>query len=633
MVCRLLSRSFKDSVDSYLRSLTHLRFSIARYEKEQEVCIPQRMSYFRDQFCNKAFCTYFTAGFSLMDGQKIFYFLGQFCPNLQVLQAQRYEIDYSSLLLLSQSLIYFESLLIRSHPNDLQLLTVSSDWTSHEDELYQLTTRNPNWLPLSRRLFKPFENLLAFDIYHDHHKSKIDITFFNSFIFADTLIRKNKPVTSLMITMHSWTGKSVDRTFCERLAECNLRCLRVEVQGPGQLLIPQSLADTLVDIIFIFRGTTDEFHPEDKKLFAGLFPKLNYLVIDIHRIGSWHFETSMTLLACAPQLRTFHFKGKMSFEVLEQAFDHISHLRELRSIYFCVTGSAGSGILSVQLPSRLQIFTLKYVRHKILNSQLNSLCSLDSSILSKFHFNSPNLRMIELTLVDQSYAELKSFLQRLPQLKSLRIWLRNKTQRTHSLVNLILKVPTLDQVQFGCEERKPLMGTLVIKQTLFPSVKSFRMFGIMRTQFYPLDIFESLEASPSNISFISQSTHFCFLNSNLIVAKTPLQKLRYVYLSWFDSTLVNLLVRCTQVTNVEITNFDIRTHQKLYNVFIQWLCSLRSLKTLTGHFEQEHLEHFLLRTKTAGPLKLKVTGDRCVLMKDRVHRLLERLISNNSVIT
>ena len=161
--CRLICHSWKQLIDVSLRSVTHLQ---VKNKHTTEDWLERFRTYVHDRFLSQPL-TQATIGpeFKLKH-HPLFDFLEHFCPNLQVLYAPEFRIDYVSLFQISNALIYLRCEWIIMETSYLLLASMASNLS--EDYGALLSFPFNDWLRLSERLFIPFEQLQCFDVMLDY---------------------------------------------------------------------------------------------------------------------------------------------------------------------------------------------------------------------------------------------------------------------------------------------------------------------------------------------------------------------------------------------------------------------------------------------------------------------------------
>lgn len=632
--CRQVCKSLKESVELNLQSVTHLALVLDREDDLSQAT----WSYAYDQFYDKPF--HFVLSKDDHSDMEMWSFLGNYCPNLQVVDAADFEIYYSDLLEISNKLtyFYFEDIIVEEE--DLELLG-----NLNEDE------SDEKWPEPFITQFDPFENLQGFKLRGQLWRPYGEGNgIFNSAAHAETLRREKKTIATLAVDTENPYTKVVDTNWYESLAACNLRCLelRYERYYPVDTTrlppaLPQSLAHNLVELYFSLESVNSEFFRLSRGFFSAPFPNLKYFYFSCScRSFDQNFLT--VVLDSAPRLKTFGFFGIIDFDVLEKSLRRISLLEDILSIKFDVILYDSMDILQIYLPPKIEEFVLRanrVFRRQLMNSQLSSLRVLDTAFLINDCFKAPNLENVVASFVHEPSFDLTKIFPDLPKIKLIKLQFHIQLDNIQSLIDSLSKLETLEEVLLSSDEGMEDQ-VVIFKQRDFSFLKRFTFQWSVKFVFHPLDIFDTLVFDETYFSFRSATCKIDISKKWVSIEGDPLTKVEKIsFKTYSDLDLLPFVKTASKHSQVKHVIFeapwvDATDPVILENLaqFVEWLCSIDSLRGLTSPFDQDSLKHFLSSMKTSELSILRIvlrSNNDLLELNDELHRLLNSLIEKSVI--
>lgn len=636
--CREVCKTLKESVELNLRSVTHLQlFRKDVYYREFKMDTP---TFAHDEFFIKPFHTISCDADEFMHSE-MWSFLGNYCPNLQVVDAPIFSILFTDLQKVAKRLTYFCCRRVISGEEDKDKDPVS---TGPPDD---------KWPGPALAHFEPFKNLLGFDTVDDSEfpREKRD-ELFSSIVFAENFRRQNKPIVTLTVDTRDKFSEILSMNWYESIVSCNFRCLKLRLApSPSSIPspIPESLAHNLIEMHFEFGVIDIRFYLSSQDFFCATFPNLKYLNIVIESYTAFNRLVLKTALNNVPQLRAFSYTGPIKFYDLESLFEQINNIESIISIKLRVDMKA-LNVLQVHLPPKVEVFSLRtgasfqFLAYQLMDSQLSSLRVLDTSFIVDSCLKASNLEKIALCIFESSF-DLMETLPDLPKVKSMTLGIHEKLESLQSLVDSLSKLKTLQEiVLYSAEDMKD--QDVIFKQQDFPSLKYSLFMLEAKYHFYPLDTFDKLEFNGGLLELSSPSCRICLRKTWVTIEGDPLTKIEKIYLidslSYSDALpLVKIVSEHSQVRNVEleVLNEDFEEEPAAtpeeYGQLVEWLCSINSLETLIAPFDQDSLKHFLSNTKTSelSFLRARARFDDVPLeLSDELHSLLNTFLDKNTTL-
>ena len=489
--CRLVSTVFKEAAEISLRSVTHLNIEPAggsEWPDRVENGIPS--SYSDEIFFNKRPVD---VRVWYADSKELFSFLGQYCPNLQVISATSFRLKYQQLVQIAPSLQYFECEHLRI-PSALK-----GDLES---------------------LFAPFQQLkglevLEFRILH--------------VVFAKYLYKRGRPIFSLEIS----DKRSIGLATLELMAQKGISCLSIDSTHNAMVQqIPEAFAKCLVDL------TVESDPPAQFCQFP--LPKLQYLRVRQQRVPSE--PNPLFCQHLTPNLKSFEFEGDVDMSMLRQLMSYIHSLEELQYAslsLFTRNDEDGQLVDSFPLPPKLTELRVNAILpFRNLSTSLRSLSIIHRglffspspwNLLSKermFDFNFPNLELFHCECSGPK-GMFEVFLQSLSKcckLVTFRLELkleeRPDASQVQSLIDILQQNPRLSHLQLdlhpdgpGKDTRSPPEHrgeTVFLRQEHFPSLKRVKLKLLNGIVYYPTDSFDRFKMD-------SEDSHsiYCFQRMEL----------------------------------------------------------------------------------------------------------------------
>ena len=477
--CRLVSRVFKEAAEISLRSVTHLniqprRDSHPRWPDRIENESPK--SYSDEIFLHKPLvdvCVKYT------DCKELFFFLGQYCPNLQVVSATSFYLEYEQLVQIASRLQFF-------HCKDLVI--------------------PPHLKDDSESLFTPFQQLKGFQV--SDFPQKLDV------LFAKYLFKRHRPI----FTLQRLSLRDIGLATLELMAQKGISCLSIDLTHNAMVQqIPEALAKCLVDL-------TVESDPPAH--FCRLpLPKLQYL-----RLRKQQVVAEPNPLFCrklTPNLKSFEFDGYVDMSMLRPLMAYIHSLEKLQyaslSLFTRDDGEDEQLVDSFPLPPKLT--ELRVDTMLPFHNFSTTLRRLSMNLFLKermFEFNFPNLEFFQCES-DGAEGIFEVFLQSLSKcckLVTFRLELkleeRADASQVQSLMDIIQQNPRLSHLQLnlltpngpGCNTSSPskhTVKTVFLRQEHFPSLKRVELKLPYEIVYYPTDSFDRLEM---HSVFHSSSKHY-----------------------------------------------------------------------------------------------------------------------------
>lgn len=599
--CRSVCRSLKSSVEHNLSSLTHLRIRKDETAEENE---EKFLSYPQEQFFSGPFVHLFIKDISEVR-YKLCQFLGHFCPNLRVLDADC--LPYTGLLQISFSLRYLRCY-VECELYDFMLPSVHSNISTdmQTDGTEVLKARELS-------LFEPFSNLQVLDAGQED--------LFDSFTFSRHLLQQDKPVSMVKIDLKP--NLSIDSKFYESLASCRLACLELYVYSSPSPTIPKVLAEHLVDLTIHFESKRTHFYRNCEEFANSPFPRLNYLTLTCeYPFNNLEPNIYSCLVSSLPPLKRFTFRGRMGFDHLRQLFDQLKSIETLKAINFNMYRYFEETTLKIHLPSQVTRFTLKRnVPFELVSATCNHITFFDASFVKMYNSTMASLRVICLSLTEQSqFHGLMDFLLHSPQLRSLKIHWQMKPSKVQLLIDTLPNLVYLKHIELTGDYNSE---SVTIQQAKFASVQVFTYSLQLRTFFYPTDSFDSLEVHACSISFKSTCTCYTFSRDWVTVVETPLKRINRLYIfNILSPDLGKILHLLEMYSKVKHVQFDINEYSwyskhyynEKYEMFIEWLSSCSSLTSVTGPFDEMYLTQFINNLASPGPLEFAVRPFRAKII-------------------
>lgn len=589
---RLVSRSIEKSINVYLKSITHLQVVDLTFDREVDP------SYIQEVFYCKQFLE-----LPLKRDQgpqhlphSLFTFLGKLCPNLAVFDAGERHILYEDLLEISQNLVYFNCWSF-----DLPL----------------------NFDPTS--LFVPFPKLQAYD----------EFTYSSRFL-NEHLVDEGRPV----LKVHNSQQDEQSESKYQQMVKSGARCLRVDSYLCQSFHpISQDFASNLVDLSIRY------LPPENYFRFP--LPNLKYLTIDAWVDKDLDLSSYEELLFSSPQLKSFTYKGNMSLDFLYRLMNRFHSLEHLTDLHLDIQQDEEEEETSAQfvVPLNLRRLNLSMdVPFELSVENPNLLVLLKAQGLTNFDLNFPNLKELAIYLgKDPLPLILLESIGRSHKLRSLRIqWQEEGPPMAFHVMAMLQMVESMSNLRTLMLISSSILvidgvGPVVIRQEKLPFIRhfSYAMDGL-KTQFYPCNLFQSLEIDALGFTFANHSDKivyqtfgrslFCFF------FEESMDRLTKVTLGSVDRLKAALLEQIMTLKGLRDVQFKCSDFDSpLYTQFIEWISSLESLKRVNGHFDEDGLKTFLKSTKTSGPLEIQVRGQNSTPenIQDDLHELLVNLKGRN----
>ena len=223
---------------------------------------------------------------------------------------------------------------------------------------------------------------------------------------------------------------------------------------------------------------------------------------------------------------------------------------------------------------------------------------------------------------------LKSFSMRFYYLSSAS-YLQNMLDILAKLVDLqtisICDVPDLNLIE----------GSIVIRQSDFPSIKSFIWDIVINVTFHCLDVFDSIFFT-SGFTLYSDEITFKFCSSKYTTVIPPnasrLSRLKFMRIIDWSIPLPRKFDDLVQVANIESISYKyISRKSDCSHLLLPWIASLPSLKKFRGEFMlQEQVICFLTNLKSTRPTVVIEHSDTHV-MSDELHRIVKDLKAKNEI--
>lgn len=541
---RLVSRRFKGSIDRHLATLTHLSV-IDEWDRRIYKGIESQV---QKEYLSKAMTRVATKYTLNKRGKKcldpdLICFLGKYCPNLSVLEAEHLYSSLEDLLPIASNLRYFS--LLKCLFDKMETIMNKFD----KLECFSLKKENENSYRASTLLVK---KLLA-------EKRPI-------LLVKNPLIRCIDEDTFTCITSNEIKSVIYD-------------------ESPSHLHpLSQALTKSLLDLSISFIPKIN--------FCQGPLPSLRYLQVnrkyDENALDS---ELYTDLFFTSPQLRCFNFSGKMSAKLLIRLFRHFHSLKHLKILNLELFGLGEEPELA--MPQQLESFSfVSYENFELTNAFSHSLRSFAFERMKKIIFDFPKLEELKIRVTDDSLAsDLADSLSKCKRLKSIELdlLLDNSALIKYSDVQSV--VETLEQM-FLLEsirictliEDSHEVPPLVLKQQNISSVTHLRWETEGQIQFHPTDTFDSLEIAKEIEFNGSNGICFAFRPANSITLHfedemSLLEKLEFEC----SSSNYKLLHETDWSKCPQLKSIDIRLGQSLTDVhinsLIQMMTKLKSLET------------------------------------------------------
>lgn len=473
--CRLVSRQIKNSVEYHLKTLCSLHVV-----DEWRSRIYQGLeSLVQEKYLSQS--TQVNIKFTFDNRMKqcvdpeFIRFLGEFCPNLSILDAEHLCSSFEDLLPVAGSLRFFSL----------------KKFTFDKSELLDKFDKLECW-----KLQKERE---------DSYKV--------SLLLVKKLLQEKRPIFVVKNL-----SQDIDECTFEAITSSGVQSIICDA-SPAQLRsMPKCLVENLLDLSLSFVPRVGFVHSP--------IPSLKYL--KVHRkFDEDEFETDLhtNLFFSSPHLRCFSYEGKMANKLLTNLFHHFTTLAKLKIVNLNLRRVAGSETVKLPLPSRLESFSLDSDHpFELTNSSSNLIQSFEMREMAKLEFDFPKLQELYISIGENAEASLLfTSLSKCTQLKSLT--LRFGFQRLdnfnysdiQTVIEIIgqmaqLKVLRVENYMPGTEELPPL----VLKHENISSVRRLNWDSYGRIDFYPSDMFESLQISKS-VQFKGSSQHvFTLRDQNLV---------------------------------------------------------------------------------------------------------------------
>ena len=474
--CRLVSRVLKEAAEISLSSVTHLniqRGPVGRLKWPKRVENESPKSYSDEIFFHKPLVD---VRVKYTDSKELFFFLAHYCPDLQVVSASSFELEYEQLVQIASRLQFF-------HCMDLLIPSALKDD--------------------SESLFAPFEQLKGFQV--SDFPQKLDV------LFAKYLFKRHRPI----FTLQRLSLRDIGLATFELMARTGISCLSIDSTHNAMVQqIPEALAGCLVDL-------TVESNPPAQFCRCPL-PKLQYLRLQRQRVVAE--SNPLFCRQLTPNLKRFEFDGEVDMSRLRQLMSYIHSLEKLQYASLGLEASRAYGNEdSFPLPPKLTELRVDAILpFRNLSTSLRSLSIIRRglffspspwNLLSKerrFEFNFPNLEFFQCES-NVPKGMFRVFLQSLSKcckLVTFRLELkleeRADASQVQSLMDIIQQNPRLSHLQLnlltpngpGCNTSSPskhTVKTVFLRQEHFPSLKRVELKLPYEIVYYPTDSFERLE--------------------------------------------------------------------------------------------------------------------------------------------
>ena len=462
--CRLVSKVFKKAAEISLRSVTRLnilrrRDSHSRWPDRDE--LPK-------SYCDEIFLVK-----PLVDvcveyrDWELFFFLGQYCPNLQVVSATSFSLEYEQLVQIASRLQFFHCIDLRI-PSELE-----SDLES---------------------LFAPFEQLKGFQVSNFSHE--LDV------LFAKYLRMRERR----MFTLKTPDGRIVLKMPLQFMDQAGISCLSIDLTHNALVQqIPEALAECLVDL-------TVESNPRAQFCRCPL-PKLRYLRLRKQRVVAE--PNPLFCQQLTPNLKSFEFDGEVNMSMLRQLMSYIHSLDKLQYASLSPLASRDdvNDEQAVSFPLPPKLTELRVEDSLLFHNFSTSLRCLSVSegqscpnnpISKEAIFDFPNLELFNCVSRRRPSQLSQQLLQALSGCSKLVTFYLvmfffelPDDHRVQSLIDILQQNPRLTHLQLDLDTTKNTGKTVFLRQEHFPSLKRVELKLPYRIVYYPTDSFDRLGMASS----------------------------------------------------------------------------------------------------------------------------------------
>ena len=469
--CRLVSHSFKLWAEASMQLITHLELRESKnrakwdleydsdldlhYDLDWTKTVEKEMkeSYVQNTFFTKPF----VMALVQIDEPRFYAFLGKFCPNLQVLRMEDFDISCEKLGLLGSKLQLFTC----------NQFSPGRSGSIDPSSLYQLP------------------NLQGF-IY----------SYVKDPDYTNSLNRELLQLNRTVCMVEDLGGETV-----KLLARGGVKCLFLLTRRSGRFSLPQSLAGSLVEmsVVFVPTGTFCPFS----------LPNLLYLTI-ADRWEEWP-ATNLTALVTAPNLRCLTCESKIAVDNLSNLMHFINSFNELRVLCITIRKSGpnpGQEKLKISLSPTLEKVTFKTrIPLELVDHSSTSLKYLVVQNVLFVSFVCPSLKVLicwEMEMDSESMSRLRHSLSHCVKLTKVALFFRttHESVSLQPLVDLLSSITGLTHIKLFANWVSPPERTDLDPQN-FPSLNSLHLYlPNAKIVFHLIDSFTTFELNWSVSSCI-----------------------------------------------------------------------------------------------------------------------------------